>query len=115
MERTLFVLVDLLGTFAFAVSGAAAAKQKRLDWFGVFVVAYVTACGGGILRDLCLGAVPPVALTQARYAACTAFAAILTLAAGPWVERLGHPVRLFDSIGLGFFAVAGAHLSLQHG
>ena len=61
MEHTLFVLVDLLGTFAFAVSGAAAARERRLDLFGVYAVAYMTACGGGIVRDLCLGALRPSA------------------------------------------------------
>lgn len=115
MERTLFVLVDLLGTFAFATSGAAAAKQRRLDWFGVFVVAYVTACGGGIVRDLCLDAGPPVAITEWRYWACTAVAAVFTIGAGPWVERIRQPVKLFDAIGLGFFAVVGAHLALRLG
>jgi uncharacterized membrane protein YeiH len=115
MDHTLFVLVDLLGTFAFATSGAAAAKQRRLDLFGVFAVAYLTACGGGIVRDLCLGVVPPVGISDWRYSACSAFAATMTIGAGPWVERLEHPVRWFDSIGLGFFAVVGAHQSLAHG
>ncbi len=114
MDRTLFVLVDLLGAFAFAISGAAAAKERRLDWFGVFAVAYLTACGGGIVRDLCLGAVPPVGLSEWRYFACTAAASTMTIATGPW-ERLKHPVQFFDSVGLGFFAVAGAHQSLLHG
>jgi uncharacterized membrane protein YeiH len=111
MDHKLFVLVDLLGTFAFAVSGTAAAKERRLDWFGAFAVAYLTACGGGIVRDLCLGAVPPVGISEWRYFACTAFASIMTIGACPW-DRLKHPVRWFDSVGLGFFAVVGAHQAL---
>jgi uncharacterized membrane protein YeiH len=111
----LFVLVDLLGTFAFAVSGAAAAKERRLDWFGVFAVAYLTACGGGIVRDLCLGVVPPAGISEWRYLACSALAAGMTIGLGRWVEHLKHPVRLFDSIGLGLFAVTGAHQALVHG
>jgi uncharacterized membrane protein YeiH len=114
MDHTLFALVDLLGTFAFATSGAAASKERRLDLFGVFVVAYLTACGGGIVRDLCLGAVPPVGISEWRYWACSAVASMMTISAGPW-ERLQHPVRWFDSVGLGFFAVVGAHQSLLHG
>lgn len=115
LDHRLFVLVELLGIFAFATSGAAAAKERRLDWFGVIVVAYLTACGGGIVRDLCLGVVPPAGISNWRYLACAAFAALLTIGASRWVERLKHPVRWFDSVGLGFFAVVGAHESLQHG
>lgn len=115
MQHPLYVLVDLLGTFAFAVSGAAAAKEKRLDLFGVYAIAYMTACGGGIVRDLCLGALPPVGISDWRYFACTALASTMTIWAGPWLERLKHPVTFFDSLGLGSFAVLGAHKALLHG
>lgn len=115
MEHTLFVVVDLCGTFAFAVSGAAAAREKRLDVFGVYVLAYITACGGGIVRDVCLGTLPPVGLSDWRYLACSALAATLTIGASPWVERLKHPVTFFDSLGLGFYAVVGVHKALSHG
>ena len=115
MEHTSFVVVDLLGTLAFAVSGAAAARQKHLDPFGVFVVAYVTACGGGIVRDLCLGSLPPVGMADWRYAACVVVASAATIAAQPLLERLKHPIVFFDSLGLGFFAVVGAHKSLAMG
>lgn len=115
IEDKFFILVDLLGTFAFATSGAAAAKQRRLDWFGIFAVAYLTACGGGIVRDLCLGVVPPIGISKWRYFVCPAVAAIITIGAGRLLARLEHPVKWFDSVGLGFFAVVGAHLSLAHG
>ena len=115
MQHTLFVLVDLLGTFAFAVSGAAAAREKRLDLFGVYAIAYMTACGGGIVRDLCLGALPPVGISDWRYMASSASAATMTIWATPWIERLKQPVIFFDSLGLGFFAVVGAHKALSHG
>ena len=115
MEHSLFVLVDLLGTFAFAVSGAAAAKEKRLDLFGAYAVTYLTACGGGIIRDVCLGAVPPTGISDWRYLAVTALAATVALLASPWLARLQHPVTFFDSLGLGFFAAVGAHKALSHG
>jgi uncharacterized membrane protein YeiH len=115
MEHEVFVLVDLLGTFAFAVSGAIAAEQKRLDLFGAFAVAHLTATGGGIFRDLCLGALPPVGISDWRYLACSAFAAAVTIWARAIVDRLQQPVLLFDSVGLGFFAVVGAHKALAHG
>jgi uncharacterized membrane protein YeiH len=115
MEHTLSILVDLLGTFAFAVSGAAAARERRLDLFGVYVLAYITACGGGIVRDLCLGALPPIALADWRYMACAAVAATMTIRASAWVKRLKHPVTFFDSLGLGFFAVVGTDKARAHG
>jgi uncharacterized membrane protein YeiH len=115
MAHTLFILVELLGTFAAAVSGAAAARERQLDMFGIYAVAFVTACGGGIVRDICLGALPPVGISDWRYLACSAFAATMAIWARPWVERLRHPVLFFDSLGLGFFAVVGSHKALLHG
>ena len=109
MNHGWFVLVDLLGTFAFALSGAMASIERRLDLFGVAVVAYLTACGGGIVRDLCLGALPPAAIAQWRYAAVTLVAAAMAIWMQGVARRLRHPVLFFDAIGLGFFAVAGAH------
>jgi uncharacterized membrane protein YeiH len=115
MEHTVFVLVDLLGTFAFAISGAIAAEQKRLDLFGVFAIAYLTATGGGIFRDICLGALPPVGISDWRYFACSVIAAAITIWARPIADHLRHPVVFFDSFGLGFFAVFGAYKALLFG
>jgi uncharacterized membrane protein YeiH len=112
MEHNLFIIVDLLGTFAFAISGALAAVQRRLDLFGVLVIGYLTACGGGLLRDLCLGTLPPVAIADWRYLAVSACAAAIAIWARPVIDRLKHPIVLFDSLGLGFFAVLGAHKTL---
>ncbi|MEO6799090.1 MAG: TRIC cation channel family protein, partial [Rhodanobacter sp.] len=66
-EQMLFNLVDLAGTFAFAISGATAARRCNLDLFGILAIAYITACGGGIARDLCIGAIPPAGLSDWRY------------------------------------------------
>lgn len=115
MDPRFYILVDMLGTFAFATSGAAAAAQRRLDWFGILAVAYLTACGGGIVRDLCLGTVPPVGISEWRYVACSGLASIVTVGASAWIGRLKRPVAFFDSLGLGFFAVVGAHHALTHG
>ena len=109
------MLADLLGTVAFAISGAAAARERRLDVFGVYAVAFVTACGGGIVRDICLGALPPMGISDWRYLACSAFASTIAIWAAAWVERLKQPVTFFDSLGLGTFAVVGAHRALLHG
>lgn len=113
-EHLLFDLVDLAGTFAFAISGAVAARRRHLDLFGILVIAYVTACGGGIVRDLCIGAIPPAGLSDWRYLLVSMIAALAAIVAYRQVERLTYPVRLFDAMGLGLFAVYGAHKALLH-
>jgi uncharacterized membrane protein YeiH len=114
-DHRLFTFLDLAGTFAFAISGAAAARDRGLDWFGVIVIAFTVACGGGVMRDLCVGAVPPAGLTDWRYLAVATTAALMTLAANSLVVRLAHPVILFDSLGLGLFAVTGAQKAVIFG
>lgn len=111
-DRHLFMVLDLAGTFAFAISGAVAARDRGLDLFGIAFVAFTVACGGGVLRDLCIGAVPPAGLTDWRYLAVAMAAAFLAIAANPLVVRLAHPVILFDSVGLGLFAVTGAQKAM---
>lgn len=114
-DHRLFTILDLAGTFAFAISGAVAARDRGLDWFGVVVIAFTVACGGGVLRDLCIGAVPPAGLTDWRYLAVAMAASFMTMAANTLVVRLAHPVVLFDSLGLGLFAVTGAQKAMIFG
>jgi uncharacterized membrane protein YeiH len=108
----IYTVTDLLGTFAFGVSGAIAARQQRLDLFGIITITFIVACGGGILRDLCLGALPPAGLSSWRYLVVSLIAAAWVVCAYPMVCRMKSPVQLFDSIGLGLFAVAGAKKAL---
>jgi uncharacterized membrane protein YeiH len=63
---SLYNFLDLAGTFAFALSGALAARQRGMDLFGICVIAFIVACGGGIIRDLCIGAIPPAGLTNCK-------------------------------------------------
>jgi len=114
-DHRLFTVLDLAGTFAFAISGAVAARDRGLDWFGIVFVAFTVACGGGVIRDLCIGAVPPAGLSDWRYFAVALVAALLTMAAHPLVVRLAHPVTLFDSVGLSLFAVTGAQKAMIFG
>lgn len=109
-----YTLLDLTGTFVFAISGAVAARQRRLDLFGVVFVTFIVACGGGIVRDVCIGAVPPAGLSNWRYLLVSMVAAALTVAAYQRVKKLRYPVLLFDAIGLGLFAVAGAQKALAY-
>ncbi len=113
--HALFTFLELAGTFAFALSGAVAARERGLDWFGILVLAFTVACGGGVLRDLCIGAIPPAGLADWRYLATAVAAAVLTMASYRAVERLAHPVVLFDTLGLGLFAVTGAQKALLFG
>jgi uncharacterized membrane protein YeiH len=113
--HALFTVLDLAGTFAFALSGAVAARERGLDWFGILVLAFTVACGGGVFRDLCIGAIPPAGLADWRYLATAVAAAVLTMASQALVVRLAHPVVLFDTLGLGLFAVTGAQKALLSG
>ena len=113
--HALFTFLDLAGTFAFALSGAVAARERGLDWFGVLVLAFTVACGGGVMRDVCIGAIPPAGLGDWRYLATAMVAGVITLGSSALVDRLAHPVVLFDTLGLGLFAVTGAQKALLAG
>ena len=111
----LLLLLDLGGTFVFAISGAVVAVKHRMDIFGVLVLAFAAGNAGGVTRDLLIGAVPPAAIADWRYLAASVLAGLLTFYRFPVIERLSNPVLWFDAVGLGFFAVAGAEKALVHG
>jgi uncharacterized membrane protein YeiH len=111
----IYTFLDLLGTFVFALSGAVAARQKGLDIFGIFSLAFSVACGGGIIRDLCLGAVPPAGLTNWLYMVMVLAATIITIGFYRVVSILSQPVLLFDALGLSVFAVTGARKAIAFG
>ena len=113
--HSLYTFIDLAGTFAFAVSGAVAAKDKGLDVFGILVVAFTVACGGGIIRDVCIGAIPPAGISDWRYLTVAMIAAIITMSLNWLSAWLIKPVLLFDALGLSLFAVSGAQKALQFG
>lgn len=114
VDRLVLVL-DLAGTFVFALSGAMAAVRRRLDLFGVLVLSFAAATFGGITRDLLIGAVPPAAISDWRYLSASLVAGIITFYCHPTVNRLITPVLIFDAAGLGLFAVAGTHKALSFG
>src|SRR3546814_19782978 len=101
-ELLLFTMLDMAGTFAFAISGAVAARQKNLDLFGIIAIAYMVACGGGIISDVCLGAVPPAGLADGRPLVLALAAAALALLAYRLLQRLTHPGKMFVGPGRGF-------------
>jgi uncharacterized membrane protein YeiH len=114
MEK-LPLMLDLTGTFVFALSGALAGVKRALDLFGVLVLSFAAANSGGITRDLLIGVVPPAAVGDWRYLGLSLFAGIITFYFSSVIVRMSNSVLLFDAAGLAFFAVAGASKALAHG
>lgn len=101
------MILDLVGTFVFALSGAIAGIKHKLDLFGVLVLSFAAANSGGIARDLLLGDTPPAGISDWRYIAVPLLAGLVTFYWSPVIRRLRSPVQVFDAAGLGLFAVAG--------
>lgn len=111
---TSLVLLDLLGIFVFAVSGALVGVRKGLDVFGVLVLAGTTGLGGGFLRDVLIGATPPAALEDWRYLMAPVVAGLVTFAFHPAFRRMEPLVNVFDAFGLALFCVTGALKALEY-
>ncbi|HEY9372627.1 trimeric intracellular cation channel family protein [Streptomyces sp.] len=107
--------LDLVGIFVFAISGALLAVRKNFDVFGIAVLAEVTALGGGLFRDLIIGAVPPAAFTDLGYFLTPLVATVLVFFLHPEVERTQTAVNVFDAAGLGLFAVTGTMKAYEYG
>jgi uncharacterized membrane protein YeiH len=112
---TLLLTLDLAGTTVFAISGAAVGVKHRLDIFGVCVLAFVAGNAGGMLRDVLIGAVPPVAISEWQHVSVSLLAGIVTFVWHPRLERLHTPVLIFDAAGLGLFSVSGTQKALAFG
>ena len=108
-------LLDFVGTFAFAISGALVAVRNRLDLFGVLLLSFTAATAGGVLRDVLLGLTPPLAIVDWRYLAISIAAGLLTFFRHAQVERMRNPVQITDAIGLAMFAVIGSTRALDAG
>lgn len=115
MTHLLLLVLDLLGTFVFALSGAVTGVRRQLDLFGVLVLSFAAGNAGGITRDLLIGATPPAAIADWRYLGVSVLAGMITFYRYPLIDRLKHPVLMSDAAGLALFAVAGAQKALAHG
>jgi uncharacterized membrane protein YeiH len=113
--NTLLLVLDLLGTFVFALSGAGAGVRRRLDLFGVLVLSFVAGNFGGITRDLLIGAIPPAAINDWRYLAVSVLAGLITFCWFYGIDRLSNSVLVFDGAGLALFAVSGTQKALAFG
>ena len=107
-------VIELLGTFAFAVSGIRHAAAKRFDWFGGYVCGIAVAIGGGTIRDVMLGATP-FWMTTPAYIVCTAVALFMVILFGKHMEPLHNAWFVFDTLGLALFTIAGIQKSLTYG
>ena len=113
MTLDVFTILDVLGTLAFAISGASLAIKKGFDIFGVFVLAFVTAVGGGTMRDLLIGNTPVEWMNDNIIIITVVVGAGITLLFNPIVDKINYFVYLFDAIGLGFFTMAGIQKALE--
>jgi uncharacterized membrane protein YeiH len=108
VSDTLLLILDLAGIAVFAATGALVGVRKELDVFGVMVLALITGLGGGVVRDLLIGAVPPAALEDWRYLVVPAVTALLVFAFHPAFGRMEKQIMVLDAIGLSLFCVTGA-------
>nr|MCU0388397.1 trimeric intracellular cation channel family protein [Chitinophagaceae bacterium] len=115
MDIDFLSVIDVLGTLAFAISGASMAMQKRLDIFGVLVCSFATAIGGGTLRDMLMGDLPVKWLTNEIIIIAILAGGIITFVSKRGVVRFTRALFLFDSLGLGLFTVVGMQKALDHG
>ncbi len=110
-----FYLLDLIGTFVFAISGTIAAGQKRLDLFGAAFIGFVTAIGGGTLRDMMIGIHPVSWTTSMDYIYVILLAVAITFLIKEQVFRFRKTLFLFDTIGIGVFTIIGVEKALSNG
>ncbi|MFI5826794.1 trimeric intracellular cation channel family protein [Streptomyces sp. NPDC051578] len=107
--------LDLAGIFVFATAGALLAVRKNFDVFGICVLALVTALGGGLLRDLVIGAVPPAAFGELSFFLTPLVAAAIVFFLHPEVQRINRAINVCDAAGLGLFCVSGTTKAYEYG
>ncbi|MEG9328360.1 Uncharacterized membrane protein YeiH [Salinimicrobium catena] len=113
-EFSLFFILDLLGTIAFAISGALSAMNRRLDLFGIFIIAFVTAIGGGTLRDVLIGSTPVTWMENILYIYLIGVVTIFAIIFRSKLNHLKKSLFLFDTIGLGVFTITGVEMGVQN-
>lgn len=109
------LILDLLAILVFGISGGLTAVRMRLDVVGVVALAMVTGLGGGWIRDVLIGAVPPPGLADWRYLVTPLAAGIATFFLHPALGRMERTINVFDAFGLGLFSVAGALKAVEYG
>lgn len=106
-------ILDILGTIAFAISGALVAMNKKFDPFGVFIIAFVTAVGGGTLRDVLIGRQPVIWMQDPIYVYAIIAAVLIAVIFRKNLKFLSKSLFLFDTIGLGIFTIIGTEIGVE--
>lgn len=114
LEMNFFDAFDLLGTIAFATSGALVAMQKKFDLFGIFIVAFVTALGGGTLRDILVGREPVGWMQETYYVYTILITVVAAIIFRNKIKYLSKSMFLFDTIGLGIFTIVGTKIGMEY-
>jgi uncharacterized membrane protein YeiH len=113
MKNDVFTFIDILGTAAFSISGVFAAMEKKLDIFGVFIIAFITAIGGGTIRDVIIGDFPVAWMRSNNYSMVIFLSAAIAILFYKLSKDYGKILLVFDSIGLGFFTILGIHKGIE--
>ena len=111
----MFEFLDSIGTLVFAISGALTAIYKKLDLFGVYCIAFVTALGGGTVRDVMIGRTPVGWMQDLNYVYIITFGFLLSIIFNRYLDKLRISMFLFDSIGLGVFTLIGLEKGIEYG
>jgi uncharacterized membrane protein YeiH len=115
MDISTTYAIEILGTVSFAISGTFAAMQKRLDPFGVLIIAFVTSIGGGTVRDLLLGDTPVAWMRDVNYCLLILVTSLLTIFFKTHIKKFKVTLFLFDSLGLGLFTLVGVQKGIVFG
>lgn len=110
---TFFDFLDFLGTAAFAISGALVAMRKKFDLFGVFIIGFVTAVGGGTVRDILIGRQPVTWMNNTDYIFVCIVATIFAILVRNKIKYVSKSLSLFDTIGLGIFTIIGTNIGVK--
>lgn len=114
VAHTVLLIIEFIGTFAFAISGIRMAAAKHFDWFGGFVCGFAVAIGGGTIRDVMLGATP-FWMTSSIYFTCTIIALLVGILFSKKLSRMENAWLITDTLGLAMFTIAGLQKTLQYG
>jgi uncharacterized membrane protein YeiH len=115
MQISTMQAIEILGTISFAISGSFAAMQRRLDPFGVLIIAFVTSIGGGTVRDLLLGDTPVAWMRNVNYCLLILLSSIATIFFKTHIKKFKVTLFLFDSMGLGLFTILGVQKGISFG
>ena len=111
---TFLLIIEIIGTIAFAISGIRLAVAKHFDWFGAYIVGLITAIGGGTIRDVLLG-VTPFWMLNSLYLSVTAISLVAVVVFKRYLVKIENTIFIWDTIGLGLFVVIGIHKTLECG